>query len=229
MKIFDPLKNEHGWIAPRMRQAINSITPALVHSANSAALNSISNALTVTSTNAQNLIVIGIHASNNRSISTITDNATGGSNTYVTANCRATLTGGGATEIWYAKNSRAGATAITVTLNLTSTDWAIWALEISGMNLSNPLDLVNSANNQGSSTILTCPTVTTTGARDFVFCVGFTSGTATGTQAGNPFTTLPIVSGDPAGYYLPTAIGTYGAAFSQSAGTYCASTAAFKQ
>jgi hypothetical protein len=80
---------------------------------NSAAASHI--AVNVNATGSGNLIVVGtVNSQASDNVTSISDNATGGSNSYVSAKAKGSDTNGGSTEIWYAKNSKAGATQVDV-------------------------------------------------------------------------------------------------------------------
>ncbi|MGZ3792763.1 MAG: hypothetical protein ACXVCP_10460 [Bdellovibrio sp.] len=183
-------------------------------------------------TSAGNLLVIPIvYGYNTNSVVSISDNASGGSNSYVTANARASYGGAwaGSTEIWYAKNIKAGATSITVTLN-GSASADMWVLEVSGMSTTAPLDsaaVTNDAVLSGNTTAGSSLTVSNPG--ELVVSVIVLDTSVTGIHSGNGFTALGITNGNNAAYRFSPSAGSYGAVWDTSvSGHYCSSTAAFK-
>jgi hypothetical protein len=83
--------------------------------------------ITVNGTGSGNLLVVGV-TNVGGTVTGITDNASGGPNTYASANVLASDSNSGTTTIWYAKNSRSGATDVTLAgTNLTSVVISFWA------------------------------------------------------------------------------------------------------
>jgi hypothetical protein len=204
-------------------------TPALVNSTTYSNGGNTSYAVTVPSSSTGNLLVFAIcPGAIDDNVSSVSDNGSGGGNSWVSANARSTDVNGGSCEIWYAKNSKAAAT--TLTLNMTtSANLALWYAEFSGIDTSIPLDSVNTTSGHASSTTVTAPSVTPTISKAVIFSASAVQNTITALHSGSPFTALTITSGDDAAYLVSSSIAAYGAAWDQnSSGTYCASTAAFK-
>ena len=161
-------------------------------------------------------------------ISSITDNA---GNTYVeAANSRSVdSTRSQGVDIWYAKNSIAGATTVTVTPNPSGGFGAVVIWEFSGIDTTAPLDQAAALNSQASTASPTGPAVTTTAASEAIISVISVQGSATGIASGNPFTSASTSDGDGWAYLITSSAGTYAAQWTKSsAGTYAGSTAAFK-
>ena len=176
-------------------------------------------------TGAGNLIVVSYTTSSDF-ITGITDNK---GNTYVSTT--EDNNGQASIGIWYAKNSIAGATTVTLNFGTNSDNGPTWIEEFSGMDKYAPFDTGNTMTNGTASTTLTGPTVTTSMAKDvLVSVVGQGSTVSAGMHAGNPFTQLTVSSfGDDSAYYLPTSTGTYGAVWNANASTaWDSSIAAFK-
>lgn len=134
----------------------------------------------------------------------------------------------GTTEIWYAIDSKPGATHVTVT---EGGAWRpdIFFVEVSGINVADPLDGPATVRNaQPASTTAVAPPITTGGQNAFVFSVLTTEKSLFNLDASTGFTAMPKQSGDGAAYIVPFSPGTYGTKWSQTSGTYAGSTAAFK-
>jgi hypothetical protein len=204
-------------------------TPWAVVNRASNAGNPITN-LTIPSTGAGHLIVVALIFNGSTSVARISDNATGGSNTYVSAGAKSTV-GQFSTEIWYAVNSNSGATVVTPRFGVSPGHVEITTWEVSGLSTLPPVATNISS---GSLTVDNTPgpAVTTTQADDFIVSVLF-AGEAdfTGMSAGNDFTDDFATGGNgwahltsnssPARTYQPR---WYTAA---PGGSYCASTVAF--
>jgi hypothetical protein len=161
-------------------------------------------------------------------ISSITDDAPGGSSTYLPSGYRSTdRSCADAVDIYYAKNIQGGATALTV--NLVGTHHLdMWAMEFSGLSTSDPLDTGGTASEQPAASIAMAPAVTPSAPRALVVSVTCTCNTVDGIAAGNPFTALPVLEGNDAAYFIASEPGTYGAVWNLASGTWDASTVAFK-
>ncbi|MDB4996428.1 MAG: hypothetical protein JWM74_3860 [Myxococcaceae bacterium] len=204
--------------------------PRLVQNA-SATLGTAKLALTTTfaPTVEGDLIVAAVTINSNAaaSVLSITDNAPGGSNTYVTAGQRSTDTScDDVAEIWYAKDIRAGATSLTV-VSSTAVRMDVWALELSGLDRMNPLDKGATTSNQGLSTVVTAPSVPATN-NAVVISTACTCGNISGVKAGNPFIALNVQTGENAAYLITSTAGTFGAAWSSTNDTWNASTVSFR-
>jgi hypothetical protein len=205
--------------------------PRLVQSASASLGNAAALALTTifAPTVEGNLMVVAVTVDSNSaaSVLSIADNAPGGSNTYVTAGQRSTDTScDDVTEIWYAKNVRAGATGLSVVAN-TSVRMDVWALELSGLDRVNPLDKGATTSNQAVSNVVTAPAVPATN-NAVVISVACTCGTINGIKNGNPFTGLNVQTGENAAYFITTAAGEFGAVWTSTNNTWNASTVSFR-
>jgi len=107
--------------------------------------------VTVTSTTLHNLATVECDFDASLSVSSLVDNAGGGSSTYTDSLNDVSDTGAGWKAVmWYAKDLKAGATVVTVTLNGTPTFGECFDEEWSGTDNSAPLDQKN--NGTGNST-----------------------------------------------------------------------------
>jgi hypothetical protein len=183
--------------------------------------------LTIPATGSGNLIAIALMFNGTTSVASMTDNA---GNTYVSAGAHS-VRGILSTEVWYAVNSKSGATSVTPTFVGSPTHVEMSEWEVSG--LSTPaLDAVNTATGSVTSNNTAGPAVTTSQAGDFVVSVFFANqANITGMSSGNSFTDDFTTQGNgwahltsnsaPAGsqqasWYTPSPIGIY-----------CSSTVAF--
>jgi hypothetical protein len=194
--------------------------------------------VTVTSTTIGNLLVVGVaHINNAVTVASVSDNASGGSNTYVqAAGAAAVISTGGnpaATDLWYVLNAtNGGATTVTVTLSASDAYRAIWVWE-AHPTTTVVFDAAAHADNQtGSGTDNAGASVTTTAKGFIVSLDAPLNSVVANPKAGNNFTSGgDIAANGPAGASLiSTASGTYQAVWTDSASgdKYCSSTAAFK-
>ena len=185
---------------------------------------------TIAPTTVGNLIVVSLALSGTSSgtVTSVTDNAPGGTNIYVQApNARATDTGGSfVTDIWYCKNCKAGATSVTV--NSASSVAAVAVYEFSGADTNNPFDTANHADNQTAGTTgnhtMPNPSLTTNFAKEILVSAIANGGNIIDIE--NPFANYQAFVG---AVQIVTALGTYNATFDSntSGDVYCAGLAGF--
>jgi hypothetical protein len=185
--------------------------PAFVQ-ANAATPQTNQSQVKVAYTNAQligdaNIIVIGWNNATS-TIASVTDSA---GNTYQLA-APVTRGTGISQAIYYAKNIKAaaaGTNTVTVNFNTATPFVDIRAMEYSGLDLVNPLDVTHSAS--GTSAAAASGSVTTTSANALIFAAGTTSGSFS--AAGTGFTSRIITQPDLdiAEDRLVTATGSYNA------------------
>jgi hypothetical protein len=209
------------------------ITPVKIQTKTSTGSSSTTISITVTATGAGNLLVVGVsnwRSAGNIHVNTITDNATAGTNTYISANALSQDTTGHTTsEIWFAKNSNSGATTVTITLSGAGDSNNAWFAEFSGMDQSSPLDRKAMFNTQPANTLVSSPLVTPSTVPSVVFSISGVANFESGLHTGSPFTSMGILNGDGMAYLITSASGNYGAIWDQgSAGTWNASTVSFK-
>lgn len=191
---------------------------------------SVVSTITLNPTTSGNLLVVGVDQDSDSSgaVLGITDDAPNGPNTYVSANARSSDPSCTDTaEIWYAMGIRPGATTVTVTMT-SSLLHEVWVAEFSGLSKTAPLDKVAVANAQPASNLLSAPKVSPSAPIALVVSLGTDCADISGLQSGNPFTDLPPQNGETLAYYFSVALGSYGAVWVQSNGTWNASTASFK-
>jgi hypothetical protein len=184
--------------------------------------------LTIPATGTGNLIAVGLMFNGGTSVATVSDNA---GNSYVSAGAKAAV-GNFSTEMWYAVNSKPGATVVTPTFadSLTHVEITVW--EVSGISTSAP-DVTNTSS--GSTTLNNTPgpAVTTTQANDFILSILFAvDATLSGISSGNEFTNDFTTNGNGWAHINSTSapVGTHQSSWFTSTpqGIYCASTVAFR-
>jgi uncharacterized repeat protein (TIGR01451 family) len=95
-------------------------------------------------------------------------------------------------SIYYAKSIAGGSNTVTVKFSQAATFVDVRVLEYSGLNTTNPLDVMAGASGHGTSA--SSGSATTTSANELIFGAGMTSGVFSG--AGSGFTTRIITSPD---------------------------------
>ena len=184
--------------------------------------------LTIPATGTGNLIAVGLMFNGGTSVATVSDNA---GNSYVSAGARATVASG-STEVWYAVNSKPGATVVTPTFAdpLTHVEITVW--EVSGISTSAP-DVTNISSGTVTLNDTPGPALITAHAGDFIVSILFAvdtnfSGVSTGNEFTNDFTT----DGNGWAHITSNSVpaGTHQASWFTSTpqGVYCASTVAFR-
>ena len=187
-------------------------------------------ALTIPATGTGHLIAVALMFNGGTSVASVSDNAAGGSNTYVSAGARATK-GNASTEIWYAVNSNSGATVVTPNFSGSPTHVEMTVWEVSGISTSPP-DALNVSSGTVTLNNTPGPAVTTTQVGDFVLSVLFAVETNfTTITSGNEFTNDFETFGNGWAHITSTSAtaGTHQASWytPSPTGTYCASTVAF--
>ena len=188
-------------------------------------------ACTVPATGSGDLIVVGIQlgggASTSTIIATVTDNA---GNAYAEAGgARSVDTAGGSVaDIWYARNSRAGATTITISPNSTFSNAGAVIWEFSGANTTAPLDGVGVLNSQASNATPAGAPVTTGAPSEVVVSLAGVAGSITGIMSGNNFVNDSNLKSNGWAHLITTSAGSFTPQWNQSpAGTFASSTASF--
>jgi hypothetical protein len=139
-------------------------------------------AVTVSSTAAGSLIVVGVGWQNgSTSITSVTDNQ---SNTYVSADA-AVVNGNAGAQIWYCENATGGVTSVTVTWSASAGRGQPTVYEISGAATANAKDQTSSGT--GSGTALAVASFTPTVANSIAIAVGYLPTNTTWT-AGTDYT-----------------------------------------
>ena len=212
----------------------SNLTPTATYAVTSswAIVNKASNSggitnLTIPPTGTGNLIVAAILFNGGTSVTSVSDNA---GNNYVSAGAKA-ITGNNSIEIWYAVNSRSGATVITPAFGVSPSHVEIATWEVSGISTAAPV-----AKNTASGTVILNntpgPAVTTAQAGDFIVSALFAINTNfTAITSGNEFTNDFKTNGNGWAHITSnsSAAGTHQARWytATPTGSYCASTVAF--
>lgn len=161
-------------------------------------------------------------------IATVTDNqgniyaeASGARATDASANTMA--------DIWYAENSVAGATSVTITPSPSGTSGTAVIWEFSGVEPFSALDQTTVLNSQAATTTPLGAAVVTNSPAEVIVSVANVSGTVTGMKSGNAFTSDSTVGGDGWAHFIATSSGAYTPQWKMStSGTFCSSTVSFK-
>jgi hypothetical protein len=176
-------------------------------------------------TGAGHLIVVAVEPTNTNTVTAITDDA---GNAYVPVpNARATETADTlGIELWYAKNSKPGATTITPQASplYGSVMW-----EVANIRTTNPLDIATTLDDGPSTNAPTGAAITTSVTGELVVSVTIVAHQVT-TPANTAFTTDHRTFGNGWAHLTDPAAppGTYQAHWDQSnPGGFCASSAAF--
>lgn len=185
---------------------------------------------TIPATGSGNLLVIG-WASNNggggTTIANVTDNA---GNAYLPTGARAVdAVPNTMADVWYAKNSVAGATSVTVNPNPAGTRGTALLLELSGVDTVAPLDSISVLNSQAATTTPAGAPITLSSSAELVISIANVQGTVIGLVSGNPFTSDSTVNGNGWAHLIGSSVGTYRAQWSNpSSGSYGATSVSFK-
>jgi hypothetical protein len=131
-------------------------------------------------------------------------------------------------DIWYAKNSKAGATTLTITPNPSGNIGAAVIWEFSGVDTISPLDQTAVLNSQGVTTTALGSSVTTTASSEVVISTMMPAGTTNSLIAGNPFTNDLIFFGVGWAHLITSSAGTYRGQWNTTSGSYASSTVSFK-
>ncbi len=156
-------------------------TPAYV-GGNAKGCTATSCAVSLTSTNGGDLIVLGLFVLNSTSVSSVMDTQ---GNQYILIGSQTWSPNGFVEKLYYAKNIKGGADTATVTLS-GSTTLEVFVYEYSGLDTSAPLD-VSATPHTGTSVTGTSGVLTTTNANDLLFALFHPDNDVT-TTAGSGFT-----------------------------------------
>lgn len=159
-------------------------------------------------------------------ISSVTDNA---GNTYAEAGSARAVDSAtvGMIDIWYARNSNAGATSITITPNPSGNQGAAVVWEFANADTVAPLDRTSVLNSQPAATTPSGAPVTTS-APGVIISLLMPSSSLTGIHAGNAFTNDSTIYGVGWARLITSSAGTYAAQWDTGSGTYASSTVAFR-
>jgi hypothetical protein len=208
------------------------MTINLIQHASSSPAAGLSGTITISASGTRNLIIVLPSLFDNTiTVTSITDNAPGGSNLYIQVpGARATdSTGGSSSEIWYCANSKPKATTITVNFS-SSVGSGLFMFEVSNMNSSLPFQEKGIINNGASSSTPIGAAVTTSNPLDFIANVTAVPNTLTNIHSGNNFIFVDQKGGNADSYIITSQKGTYTPQYDQDvSGTFCSSTASFRE
>lgn len=182
---------------------------------------------TIPATGSGHLIVVAWSSSwgAQPTVSSIADNA---GNSYTEAgSALSALTSEDMVDIWYAKNSTAGATTLTITPNPAATSGGAVIWEFSGVDTTAPLDQTSVLSNQAATATPSGASVTTTSASEVIISTLVPSGSLTGLASGG-FTSDATFFGTGWAHMITSSAGTYAPQWNTSSGTFASSTVSFK-
>lgn len=182
---------------------------------------------TIPATGSGHLIVVGWSSTfgSAPSITSITDNR---GNTYFEAgNARSVNSSSDMGDIWYAYNSNAGATTLTITPNPSGSTGGAIIWEFSNVGITSPLDQSSVLNSQPATATPSGASVTTT-TPGLIISIMVPGASMTGLLAGNPFTNDSVFFGVGWAHLITSSAGTYAAQWNTGSGTFNSSTASFK-
>jgi hypothetical protein len=184
--------------------------------------------LTIPGTGTGNLIVVALMFNEGTYVTSVSDDA---GNAYVSADAKA-YTSALSTEIWYAVNSKPGATVVTPAFAESTSHVEITVWEVSGISNSAP-DVTNTLSGSVTLDNTPGPAVITSHAGDFIVSILFAVDTSiSGISTGNEFTNDFTTNGNGWAHITSNSApaGTHQASWVTSTpqGGYCASTVAFR-
>ena len=208
--------------------ALGSAQVALVHMTTCGAGAFPAKTCAIPATGSGNLIVVGWSAAFGTmpTISTITDNV---GNVYSEAGAARAVdsTATQMIDIWYAKNSIAGATTLTITPNPSGNQGGAVIWEFSNVDKTSPLDTTTVLNSQSATTAPSGASVAASSG-ELLISVIVPGGSLSGIYTGNAFTNDSTFYTVGWAHLIAPSAGTYAAQWSTSAATYASSTVSFK-
>jgi hypothetical protein len=183
--------------------------------------------ITIGASGAGHLIVVGVETGTNGAVTSISDDA---GNTYAqlvraVSNLASPTFGA---ELWFAKDSRAGATRLAVSAP-TVNSIVVW--EAANISTANPLDTDTKLDNQATSTTPLGAAVTTSAPGELVIAVAIVDNSVTGLHTGSEFTNDRLTNGNGWAHITSTSApaSAHQAQWDQpSSGVSCAVSAAFR-
>jgi hypothetical protein len=186
-------------------------------------------AATLTATTAGDLLVIGVQFAPGATITSVSDNAPGGTSAFsaIPTSKASNAAGDGGLEVWYAPVVNAGATAVTATAAAASV-YSVVAWEVATMQPAT-VDTAKQLSDQASSTTPVAPAVTTRNVGELVIAIGLSSSTVTQLHAGSEFTNDTLANGNGWAHITSTTApaGPHQATWDGGNGTFCSTAVAF--
>jgi hypothetical protein len=201
---------------------------ALVHVTSCGAQTFPASTCAVPATGSGNLIVVAWSSSwgTTPTVAGVSDNA---GNIYADAgNARALLGTSDMVDIWYAKNSKAGATTLTISPNPAGTSGGAVIWEFSNVDTVAPLDQTSVLSNQPATVSPSGSPVTTTAPGEVIISTLVPGGSTNGMAAGNNFTSDMTFFGNGWAHLITSSAGTYASQWNTTSGAYASSTVSFK-
>lgn len=191
--------------------------------------------ITVASTTAGNLVVVGACNTGTMTVTGVADDAAGGTSVYTqVSGAQFNGTANDKGDVWWCSSIKNGVTTITITFS--ASDGSIkdgWAMEVSGLTgpvIDGSAAVVSNQSNVG--TVDNGASVTTTATDGFVFGLVTTSNAISANpQAGNEFSAggdIQGLTGNAACSLISTTAAAHQPKWTDGASTYGAATVAFK-
>jgi hypothetical protein len=186
---------------------------------------------TIPSTGAGNVLVAAWASENGgggTTIASVSDNA---GNVYADAGgARTTDTAANTmADIWYAANSVAGGTVVTITTSPSGMTGTAVIWEFSGVDIYSPIDQTSVLGSQSATTTPLGASVVTTSPAEVIVSIANVQGTVTGMKSGNNFSNDSVANGDGWAHFVTTSAGAYTPQWTNStSGTYCSTSVSFK-
>jgi hypothetical protein len=181
----------------------------------------------IPATAAGNLIVVG-WASAARTAPTITSVTDNAGNVYSEAGAaRAVDSGAGIVDIWYARNSKSGATQVTITPSPSGNNGAAVIWQFAGADAASPLLSTGTLNEQAATTTpVGAPIAASSG--ELIVTIMTPTGTPTGLVAGSPFVNDSLLYGVGWAHAITGSAGTYTARWNAASGTFASTSVSFR-
>jgi hypothetical protein len=182
---------------------------------------------------AQHLVVVAIQVPDGGSITGITDASNCNAYTAIPTARSSNAGAGDALQMFYAKNSCAGASTISIDAT-TAVTAVVW--EVSGIRTDDPFDKASTLNDQPETATPVGPTIETSTRGEFVVSVAIVANTVAGIHPGNKFTNDHLANGNAWAHLTDSSApaDVYQAQWDPlpppelPPGSYCASAAAFR-
>jgi len=184
---------------------------------------------TIPATGAGHLIAVGWQTgsmANTAATIGVSDNA---GNVYFEAARAIDSSAGAVVDLWYAKNSSAGATTINITPSETVTNAGVVVWEFAGVDPNSSLDQTAVLNNQPVSSTVTGGSISTSASNEAVISLAAASGGNLVLAAGSAFTSDSTLKGNGWSHAVPSSAGAYSAQWVENpSGTFAGASASFR-
>lgn len=220
-----------------LTQGSQAAVTLIQHKVTQTTANQLTVAVTLAPTASGSLIVVCTGNAGTRTVLSVVDDASGGSNTYTQAASAAATQAAHQSDIWYVL-SAANSGAVTVTATFSGATGTFnkeaWVFEVSGFTTAAFDGAGGVTNGTGASNTDTGAAITTTSTTGFLAGVIITANNITvNPKAGNEFTAGGDITStsDAAASLISSTAASHQPAWTDSAaaGSFCSSTAAFKE